>query len=63
MVVGNRNWNRVEAELQARIPGNREHGLRHPDNQRNEQPKVSEIDTESILKHIEEALQADVHRI
>lgn len=58
--MGNRDWNRVEAELQAGIPGNCEHGHRHPVNRRKEEePKVLKNDTESILKHIEKALQKD----
>jgi hypothetical protein len=57
MVMGNRDWNRVESELRAGILRNHEQGSRHSVNERGEGSKVSKTDNESILKHIEEALQ------
>jgi hypothetical protein len=62
-VVGNRGWNRIEAELEAGLPGKREPGRRQPVNQDRKGPKVSKTDAESILKHIEEALQEDDARV
>ena len=62
-VVGNRDWNRIEAELETGLPGNREHGCRQPVNQSRNGPKVSKTDAESILKHIEEALRQDDDRV
>jgi hypothetical protein len=59
VVVGNRDWNRVKAELEAGVLGNREHGRRRPVNRRDEELKPLKSDTDSILKHIEEALQKD----
>jgi len=56
-VVGNRDWNRIEAELGATLLGNRDHA-QQPANQRRKDPK-SKIDAESVLKQIKEALQQD----
>lgn len=61
--MGNRDWNRIEAELEARLPGKREPGRsRRLVNQSRKAPKVSNTDAESLLKHIEEALQEDDDR-
>lgn len=62
-MVGNRDWNRIEAELEAGLPGNREHGRRQPVDQSRKGSKVSKTEAESILKHIEEALQEDDDRV
>ena len=55
--MGNRDWNRIEAELGSALPGNREHARPQPVNRSRKAPPVSKNDAESILKHIEEALQ------
>jgi hypothetical protein len=61
--VGYRDWNRIEAELEAGLPGNREHDRWQPVNQSRKGPQVSKTDSESILKQIEEALQEDDDRV
>jgi hypothetical protein len=53
--VGNRDWNRIEAGF----PRNRGPGRRPLAVQDRKGPKVSNTDTESLLKHIEQALQED----
>jgi hypothetical protein len=55
--VGTRDWNRIEAELESALPANREPDRPRPANPGCKGPKVSSTDAESILKHIEEALQ------
>jgi hypothetical protein len=55
--VGTRDWNRIEAELGSALPGNREHARSQPVNRSGKAPPGSKTDAESILKHIEEALQ------
>ena len=57
--MGNRDWNRIEAELAARLPRKGEPHRRKLASQSRNGPKISKTDTESILKHIEEALQDD----
>jgi hypothetical protein len=58
-VVGNRDWNRIEAELEAALSANREHACRQAVDESSNRPKVPRTDAESILKHIEEALQKE----
>jgi hypothetical protein len=58
-VAGNRDWNRIEAELETGFPGNRDHGRRRqPVNQSRKGPKISKTDAEWILKHIEDTDRA-----
>jgi hypothetical protein len=55
--VNNRDWNRIESELGfllAAIPGDQR---KRAINVNIKRVKTPEIDTESILQHIEEALQ------
>jgi hypothetical protein len=58
-VVDSRYWNRIEAELGAALPMNREHGRPPSVNPSHKRSNASKTDAESILKHIEEALQED----
>ena len=58
-VVGHRDWNRIEAELEAGLPRNREHDRQQPVDRYRKGSQVSKTDSESILKQIEEALQED----
>ena len=60
--VDNRYWNRIEAELGAALPMNREHGRPQSVNPSRKAPNASKTDAESILKHIEEALHEDNDR-
>lgn len=55
--MGNRDWNRIEAELESALPAKRGHGRPQPADLSRKRPEVSKADAESILKHIEEALQ------
>jgi hypothetical protein len=61
--VGNRDWNRIEAELQAGLPRNREPGRCRQHVQSRNASILSKIDSESILKHIEEALRENDDRV
>jgi hypothetical protein len=62
-VVGNRDWNRIEAELGTMPRKHRNLGQqpfthqnsKNPKNSKNQ--KFSEADSNSILKHIKDALQ------
>jgi hypothetical protein len=60
--VDNRYWNRIDAELRAAFPMKREPGRSRPVNPSRNGPNASKTDAESILKHIEEALQEDGDR-
>jgi hypothetical protein len=54
--MGSRDWKRVEAELGSRLPKDRRHGRPQPAPPSRATFKIP-ADTDSILKHIEEALQ------
>jgi hypothetical protein len=58
-MMGNRDWNRIEAELEAGLPGNHQHYRPKADNRSCKDHKLSKTGGASILKHIEEALQED----
>ena len=60
--MDSRYWNRIEAELGAALPMNREQSRPQSVNSSRKGPNASKIDAESILKHIEEALQEDGDR-
>jgi hypothetical protein len=58
--MGSRDWDRIKAELRSRLPDHRRHGRQqpvHPNRTACSVPKTPKTDTDSILKHIEEALQ------
>jgi hypothetical protein len=61
--VSSRDWNRIEAELGAALSPNRAHGRPPPVNPSRKGPNASKTDAESILKHIEDALQKDDDRV
>jgi hypothetical protein len=55
--VDNRDWNRIETELGSVLPGNRRHVRPRPAHPDRNAANMATADTDSILKHIEEALQ------
>jgi transposase len=55
--MGSRDWNRIAAELGSALPGNHRRGRPQPAHPSRKTSKLPKIDTDSILKHIEEALQ------
>ena len=55
--MGSRDWNRIETELGSALPGNRGYGRPRPAHPSRKAPGIPKTDTDSILKHIEEALQ------
>jgi hypothetical protein len=55
--VDNRDWNRIETELGSVLPKNHVHVRPRPSHPGRKAANMATADTDSILKHIEEALQ------
>jgi hypothetical protein len=55
--VDNRDWNRIETELGSVLPGKQGHVRPRPAHSSRDAANMATADTDSILKHIEEALQ------
>jgi hypothetical protein len=52
-----RDWNRIEAELGSRFPRNDRYGSSQATHSPSTAFEIAKTDPDSILKHIEEALQ------